>query len=357
MYEYGHGGNVAFEPNGEQILDLSANINPLGVPQGIDVAIHNEVQFLNRYPDCYSTRLRKKIASYEDIPAEWIFCSNGASDIIFRIPIALRSKRALVLAPTFSDYERSLKSFGAYVVYHSLEKESDFNVDYRLMETLKQHDVDLVFICNPNNPTGVLTDIALIEQLLCYCKERGVVVIIDECFMDFALCSEKYTSKRLLNQYDNLIILKAFTKIFAMPGIRLGYAICNNRSIIQKLYVHGADWAISNLAQGAGIAALENAHDYISQTVAYVDIERKFLKENLTSLGFKVFDSRANYVFFNSPYELDLYTELNKRNIRIRSCHNYNGLSGYYYRTAVSTHNNNKNLITTLREILVWQNR
>lgn len=352
MYEYQHGGNAIFEPYGEKLLDLSANINPLGFPLCIENAIKSEIKFCNRYPDCYSHKLREKISAYENVSSEWIFCGNGASDIIFRIPTSLRSKKVLVLAPTFLDYERSAKSFGAEVTYYYLKEENGFKLEIDILDKIKSMDIDLVFICNPNNPTGVLTERSILEKLLSYCQPKGISIVVDECFMDFIENSAEYTSKPLLAKYDNLIILKAFTKTFALTGIRLGYALSSNVELIKKLYMYGPDWSVSNIAQAAGIAALDNANSYISETVNYVKNEREKLQNALLELNFKIYDSSANYVFFRIPYIFDLQKELNLKEIRIRSCSNFIGLSNEFYRVAVSQTECNEKFIMALKEII-----
>ncbi len=349
MYEYTHGGRAAFE--NEELLDLSANINPLGFPSSARAAIENEIKNCNRYPDTFVTRLRDKIAEFEGVGANQVFCGNGASDIIFRIPIALRSKKALLTAPSFSDYERALKSYGAEVIYHYLREENGFAMDATILESIKKQSVDLVFICNPNNPTGVVTDSNLIREILTICKKKNIFVVVDECFLDFVSESEKYSAKTFLPDCKNLIILKAFTKMFALPAIRLGYALCSNKEMINKLYFHGQDWAVSNLAEAAGIAALENANDYIKETVYSINAERTYLVYELKKLGYKVFESQANFVFFKNKSDLDLQKELDKKGIRIRDCNNYEGLCEGFYRVAVSNIENNQKFILRIKEL------
>jgi len=351
MYQYTHGGNAIFEKDGRNILDLSANINPLGFPENVEMAIRKEIEFSNRYPDNYSKKLRESIAAYETVNSEWIFCGNGASDIIFRLPICVKPKNVLLLAPTFSDYERSASSFGADVKYHVLEESKGFALDGEITASICKNKIDLVYICNPNNPTGVLTERSVIEKLLACCKEMNAYIVVDECFIDFTEQAKSYTCKPLLSQYDNLIILKAFTKIFALPGIRLGYAMCSNRDIIERLYFNGADWTVSNIAQAAGIASLENASEYIRETVKYVTREREYIKSELEVLGYKLYDSRANYVFFKSDKGFDLAKNLNEHGIRIRHCDNFRGLSAEYYRVGISKSQYNRELIKKIREI------
>ena len=351
MYKYGHGGNAVYESGRHDIIDLSASINPLGMPAGVKDAIVSEINNCNRYPDCHSQELRERIAGFEGVSADQVFCGNGVSDIIFRLPRAIRALKAAVTAPTFSDYERASISFGAGVVWHPLYESNGFSIDDSFIDTLRREKPDLVFICNPNNPTGGFVYLGLIEQALEYCKRIGARVVVDECFLDFVKYSEKLSSKALLKQYSNLIILKAFTKTFALPGIRLGYAICADTKLIDSLYFHGADWTVSNLAQAAGIAALEGAREYIEKTVEYVSAERSAIENELTRLGFKVYPACANFVFLHNPFEFDLYEELDATGIRIRACGNFRGLDDSFCRIAVSTKEKNELFLSAVAEI------
>lgn len=335
MYEYSHGGNVAFEGGREGTIDLSANMNPLGIPQGVQEAVIQEIPFSEYYPDSSSARLRAAIATYENVNEDWIICGNGASDLIFRLPRAIQAKKVLVTAPSFSDYERSARSSGARVAYHRLLEENGFALDDRLIDTVAWEKPDLVYLCSPNNPTGLVADPDLIQELLETCEDFNALVMVDECFLDFTQKGQELTSKRFLGTYQNLIILKAFTKIFSLPGIRLGYALTANSSLIDQLYFHGPDWSVSNLAQAAGIAALKGAPDFIARSVAFVTTERALLAKVLSDLGYQVFDSQANYLFLQNPYPMNLKEALDKKGIRIRSCGNYPGLDNSYYRIAI----------------------
>ena len=351
MYEYSHGGNAVFETGKKNMIDLSANINPFGMPDNIADAIIGEIPNIIFYPDSFSSKLRESIGLFRNIDPDWIICGNGASDIIFRIPRAVQAKKVLLCAPTFSDYERAARSFGSEVVLHGLSPANDFTLDRTCVSTVQREKPDLVFICNPNNPTGKLTDIGLIKELLEYCKQINAVVVIDECFMDFVNRADEYTSIRFLFNYPNLIILKAFTKMMGLPGIRLGYAICANKDLIDRLYFHGPDWSVSNLAQAAGLAAVAVEAAFIRQTVSYVSSQRAMVENGISQLGYKIFSSEANYVFFQSPYPFDLREALDEKGIRIRACGNYHGLDASYYRIAVSTEENNIKLLSALQEI------
>jgi len=351
MYKYAHGGNAIFEQGKQDIMDLSANINPLGLPKNVAEAIIREIPNIVRYPDNFSTALCEKTAAFEDVDADWVIFGNGASDIIFRLPRAVGADKIMVCAPTFADYERSALSYGAKISRYALRKDNDFMLDDGFFDVLQDENPGLVYICNPNNPTGKLTDRRLIQKLLDYCKRLGTVVAVDECFMDFAPQATDFTSKFFLAEYPNLVILKAFTKMFALPGIRLGYALSSDKDLINRLFLHGTDWAVSNLAQAAGLASLDGVDEYIRQTVAYVTNERSVMEKELSSMGYTVFTSAANYIFFLSPFQINLQLELDKMGIRIRSCANYHGLDNTYYRVAISTSKNNTKFLAAVRKV------
>jgi len=351
MYAYSHGGNVCYEKDREGVVDLSANINPLGMPEGVREAINNAIANCERYPDSFSVKLRAYIAAYENTNPAYIFCGNGASDVIFRLPRAIGAKKVMVTAPTFSDYERSALSCGAEIIRCPLSEANDFRLDRGFFEEVRRVSPDLAYVCNPNNPTGCLTRIDFIADLLRCCRQTGTCVAIDECFLDFSVNAASNTAKVFLEDYPELIILKAFTKLFALPGIRLGYAICADHSLIENLYYHGADWPVSNLAQAAGIAALHGAEGFREATAAFITAEREAMVHGLKQLGYRVFETEANYVFLHNPYPNDLWKELDDRNIRIRSCANYHGLDGSYSRIAVSTRENNRQLMCAMQEI------
>ena len=352
MYKYSHGGNAIFEKGNENIIDLSANINPLGLSKNVAEAIVREIPKITRYPDNFSTLLRMKTAIYDNVNPNWLMFGNGASDIIFRLPRAVGAKKIMLCAPTFADYERSALSYGAKVVRHTLRKIDKFKLNYDFIEAVQAEKPNLVYICNPNNPTGRVTEVDLVKKLLDCCKAIGAWLVVDECFMDFCEHADDYTAKPLLGDYPNLIILKAFTKTLALPGVRLGYAICADEDIIRRLHFHGADWPVSNLSQAAGLAALNEAENYMKRSVEYVTKERVVMEETLNLMDFTTYESAANYVFFQNPFPLDLCKGLDKMGIRIRSCSNYHGLDHTYYRVAVSTKNNNAKFLDAIQMVL-----
>lgn len=355
MYKYEHGGNVFY--NNPDIIDFSANINPLGLPNGVADAIKVAITDCTRYPDPFSCELREMIAGYEKCYSSQIICANGASEIIFRLSNWLRPKRALIIAPTFSDYERALIASGCKDIYrYQLYEKNEFGLDFGILEVIKNGNFNVVWLCNPNNPTGCLIPKKLLDEIINLCYHSDCYVVVDECFLDFVPDKASYTVKSEIEQYQNLIVLKAFTKIFALAGIRLGYALCNNQKVIEGLYYHGADWSVSGLAQAAGLAALSNPEEYISKSLRYIDMEKSKLESCFESAGFKVFGSNANYLFIKNEYNFDLKeTLLEKHRMMIRSCANYHGLSKQFCRIGVLKAEQNQKLIGAIKKSSYYQ--
>ncbi len=243
---------------------------------------------------------------------------------------ALRPVRAVVLAPTFAEYELALRSVGCKVDHVKLEAAQGFTLaNADSLCTVIDDTMDLVCLCNPNNPTGSLIEREMILEILEHCKACGTRVLLDECFNDFIEEPQRYTLKSDLKAYPNLFLLKAFTKRYSMAGIRLGYGMCWDEELLERMRSCVQPWNLSIPAQEAGIAALHE-EAYVEQARELVAAERRWMKEALKKLGFTVYDSRANYIFFRGPKHL--VEHCLKQQILIRDCSNYEGLESGYYR-------------------------
>ena len=207
-------------------------------------------------------------------------------------------------------------------------------------------EIDMIFLCNPNNPTGQTIDRDLLIKILDCCKKQNIVVILDECFLEFLDEPNRYEMSNLRGEYPNLLIIKAFTKIFSMPGLRLGYAISSNPDILEEMSWKLQQWNVSVPAQMAGVAALENPKEYIRQTREYVSGQREYMRNIMKMMGYVVFASKANYLFFKGRPGLE--KEALEAGFLIRDCQNYEGLSEGFYRIAVRTKEENERLITWL---------
>lgn len=349
MTQLTHGGDWAGyrAQYGHDALDFSANVSPLGLPQGVANAIAAALPHADRYPDPLCRALRAKLAPHEGIPAESILCGNGAADLIFRLAWAAKPRTALVTAPTFAEYAAALEGAGCVVRRHFLQAEVDFAVTDSILSSITP-EVDMVFLCQPNNPTGQLASPALVEQLLHRCEVCGAVLVVDECFLDFLPEGDALSAKRLLHS-PNLVILKAFTKLYGMAGVRLGYCICSDEARLARMQAAGQPWAVSGLAQAAGIAALDET-DYVSRVRALIAAQRPLLANGLRALGLLVIEGRANYLLFQAPETLG--DALKRKGAVVRSCGNYPGLSACWYRTAVRTETENRQLLQLLGEVL-----
>lgn len=348
----GHGGDIySFEEQfSERPLDFSANINPLGIPAAAQKAYHEALDLCGSYPDPYCRALVPAIAGYEKIPEENILCGNGAADIIFRLAYGLRPKHAMVLAPTFSEYETALTCAGCKVSYHRLDKKNNFHIEENILDALTP-DLDMLFICNPNNPTGAPAKRELLLKIAERCEANETFLIIDECFIDFMEREEQYTLKPYLPEYPHLIILKAFTKIFAMPGLRLGYCMSAEKDVLARIFSAGQPWSVSIPAQETARAALLDS-EYLIKTRDVIRRERKFLTESLTEMGLLVFPSQANYLLFYCRENKELDKKMREHRILIRSCENYEGLSKGYFRIAVRDRANNICLLEAMKNAL-----
>lgn len=355
MKSYTHGGDIyttaiELDINENAIIDFSSNINPYGLSEGVKESIIQSLEHADRYPDFNCRELSEAISVYENVSKDAIFCSNGSIEAIYRIINFLKPKNALVLAPTFSEYEHALEAIGCKINYYYLKEENDFILDEDIIDSINQ-DTSIVFICNPNNPTAQLTDKKVIEKILSHCEKTDTIVVIDECFMDFVSDKHEYSAKKLLGIYNNLIILKAFTKTFALAGIRLGYCISSNIKINDGIREIGPIWNVSTIAQAAGIAAVQET-EYLKESLQFIEEQRGYMIERLDMMGLKVYPSNTNYIFFKCMQDIDLKHELLQYGILIRDCSDYEGLGAGYYRIAVKRDEDNKLLLRALKNIL-----
>lgn len=351
-----HGGDIysAKEKGIEDVLDFSANINPKGLPERVKQAIIDGIGSCVNYPDPLCRELTSAISDFEGIDREYIICGNGAADIIFRFALALKPKKALVLAPTFAEYEIALDTVECETVHFELREEEDFQVKEKYLEELDS-SYDVIFLCNPNNPTGQLISKVLLEKVLKICVEKNIIMVLDECFIEFVENDEQYTMKSYIEKCKNLFILKAFTKSYAMPGLRLGYGLSSHKELLRKITDMGQPWAVSVPAQIAGVQALKEK-EYLEESLKEIRIERQYLVAELNKLGIKNYNPAANYIFIKidetSRYEISTFKDkLLKKGIIIRDCSNYIGLREGYYRIAVKSHHANERLIDALKSI------
>ena len=338
-----HGGDVY---GGGITLDFSANTNPLGTPPGVLEAVCRALPRLHRYPDPYCRRLVQAITGHEQVPASYILCGNGAADLIYAYCAALRPRTAVELAPTFVEYGAGLAQVGCRVERYFLHQAQNFDLDERFLSFLEEKKPEVVFLCNPNNPTGRLIPGELLEKILLRCRERNIALFVDECFLSLSDGADDLTP--FLPDVPQLFILKAFTKSYGMAGLRLGYGLCADKELLQKMSAAAPPWTVSTPAQAAGVAALKNAA-FLAENRALIRAERPRLEEELRKLGFWVCPSQVNYILFHGAP--DLHEKLMRRGMAIRNCANFEGLAPGWYRVAVRRREENEQLIAAIKSV------
>ena len=387
-----HGGEYEINEYGKDSikLDFSVNLNPLGISASIDALFKDGdalSEMSSHYPSLDHSDLISLLAEKRNVPKDWILTGNGASEIISLIAeiATLHDQvtqnpstpgrpcaKALIIEPTFSGYERALSARGIKILRYELNEAGAFALTEDIIGHIEENPVDMVFACSPNNPTGRVIEPGLLKKLADKCKELNTILVIDECFMGFtkgnenanSLDSVKDANPRgcnsrsaadLLRGNDHIILIDAFTKLYSMPGIRLGYCICSNTALIKKMQDLTPEWNISAIAEAAGIAALSE-DDYVQRAQELIEKERAFLTKELTNLGFTVYPSDANFILVKLPYGINsvsFYERMIKdHGILLRNCSNFHGLDESFYRIAVKNHDDNEALLESLSRSL-----
>ncbi len=335
-----HGGDIYSTPI---MYDFSANISPLGTPELVKTAIRKSADYISAYPDPYCRELRTAISKKHSIPSDYIICSSGAAELIFNFAAAIKPRRALIVSPTFSEYKDALFSVGCVCESYMLKEETNFNLTIDLLSKIDK-SIDLVVICNPNNPTSRLYSKVLMENISSCCLENNVSLFVDECFMDLT-GKEENSLISLIETNKKLFILKAFTKSYGLAGVRLGYGISSDSQLLERISEMTQPWNVSTVAQMAGVAAL-SSEGHISQNISIINEERPKLMDALIKIGCTVFDSEANFILFKS--DTNIYNKLMNEGIQIRRCGNFEGLNDSFYRIAIKSKVENAALIEAL---------
>lgn len=350
-----HGGDIY---SSKIKYDFSVNVNPLGIPRKVKNAIKKSIKNLVHYPDVNYGELKSALSKKLSVDKNQLTFGNGASELVSAFVRATKTKNALLLAPSFSGYKYALDSVGAKINYFYLKEENDFEFAEKELQNFinMSKNYDTILIANPNNPNGNLIPLNIIKKIADFCESQNINLLIDECFVKFIRESVEFTGKSvdfsflpfLQNQkYQKVTVLRAFTKTFAIPGIRLGYSV-SSINMAQKIKNQLPEWNVSVAAEKAGLACL-NQKKYLEKSQKLIECERKFLSQKLSELGFKVFPSDANYILFKSEKITDLKNFLLQKKILIRDCSDYEGLEKGFYRIAVKKHGENKKLIQELK--------
>ncbi len=360
MKALGHGANVEemaslYGKHPKEIIDFSSNINPK-VPEGLEEILNEALQNAKAYPDIHYTALRKSIAAYLGVKAEEIIVGNGATEIMYLLMKALNNKlqggTLGVMNPTFSEYERSSRLSGMQIKdLYLTEVGNTFEIDQAKL-VLSLDEIDALFICNPNNPTGHVQDLTGIIKIL---EAKEKLLIVDETFMEFVAEEGQLSLVNKISEYKNLIIIKAVTKFFGLPGLRLGYGVTSNKALLEAMYDYKEPWTVNSFAEALTPKLLEDKV-YIEESKAYFIKERERMLSALNEIkGLKVYETATNFILIQllektaSELKLSLFE---KHNLLIRDASNFKGLDKHFIRVAVKSKIENNQLIAAMKEEL-----
>lgn len=337
-----HGGDIY---RNHVKTDFSVNVNPLGIPEAVKTALYEAVDNCTRYPDISAEKLKEAVSEMLTVPKGYLLFGNGASELFMAIIHGIKPKKTVIPVPSFYGYEYAAETADGEILYYETKEKNDFCLQEDFLSVLTE-DVDILFLANPNNPTGNLMSREELRNVLSHCRDKGVYVILDECFIEF--CGKERSMLQEIETFSNLILVRAFTKIFSIPGVRLGYFVCSNPLLLGKIGRQLPEWNVSRFAQAAGYeCAMQTA--FVEKTVTFIRKERRFLEDGLKQAGFRVFPGKANFLLIYC--EQPLYDRLLEKGILIRDCENFRGLSKGFYRIAVKDRKENEDLLRAIGEI------
>jgi threonine-phosphate decarboxylase len=356
--KYGHGGDLLtahqlFKKDSRELLDFSANINPLGPPARVIELLKERLETIVQYPDPAHRILKQKLAEKHSVSPEHILIGNGAAECIALILLGLRPQIVGVIYPCFSEYEQLSVAYGAKINSCYGKLELDFKPELSELILLIAES-DLVFIGHPNNPTGIMYTEEELVQIAEYAEQTNTYLVIDEAFIDFLPRRKQLTLLQELERFKHVLIIRSMTKIYAIPGLRLGYVL-SHPDLIHKLQAKQVTWSVNQMALIAGEAVL-NEMEYEEETIALVQEQRRYVKHSIEeNLGWVVFPGQANFLLVritDGITSADLQWRMGEKGILIRSCAMYPGLTSQDFRIGIRTKKENDCLIQAFKEVI-----
>ena len=379
-----HGGNIYKifrEKNIKEILDYSSNINPYGIPESLKKRITENLEILERYPDPDYVELRQKLSNLNKVNLSDIILGNGATEIIFLFMKVINPKKILIVSPTFGEYERAVKATEISgdtvslsssngdnknienkkieIEYFELKESDDFKLNIGNLKNELENKYDLLIICNPNNPTGKFLKLAQTEEILKECNKYNTKLFIDEAFIEFLEDGMKESIINTEGNKKNLFVTRAFTKFFAIPGLRLGYGMYFDKELEKKISEKKEPWSVNNFAEMAGLTVLDDA-EYIEKTLKWIAEEKIYMYEKLNKIsGMKVYETEVNFItgkidekLFSEGVNVKILREkMLEQGILIRDASNFKFLDERFFRLAIKDRASNERVIEAMKEI------
>jgi len=347
----GHGGNV-FQASLEtgipvsELLDFSASINPLGVPDSVAAVIRENIGLLVHYPDPFADGISRDLSQHLGVPARSLVCGNGSTELIYLLVRVLRPGRVMIPAPTFSEYERAcVLNEGVFCTRYDLSSQDGFAIELGQF-IAAMAGCNMAFLCNPNNPTGRLVEREAVLDLVRAAKRADCLLVVDEAFIDF---TPDQSLVKDVEGNSHLIVLRSLTKFYALSGLRIGYGIFPDQ-IVQRVRGHKEPWTVNTLAQLAAATAIRD-RAYQERTTTVISAEKGYFEQGFRDLGIEFFPSSANYYLLRISRGNQVSSALRKKGILVRDCSNFVGLDGSYVRVAVRSRNENSRLLNELGEL------
>lgn len=338
----------------DEIIDFSGNINPLGVSPLAKEEISKNLDLISTYPDRNYNYLRSSIADFVDTKPEYIIVGNGSTELISLMIQMNKPKNVLIIGPTYSEYEREVSLAGGKVNYIPLKEEMDFKLDIEELLNELTCDINMLVICNPNNPTSSCIHSAHLEAILTKSKQNNIFVMIDETYIEFVLDIKDITATPFVAKYDNLLILRGISKFFSSPGLRLGYGICSNKTLLEQMNSYKNPWTINILAS-FGAEAMFKDKEYINTTKALFHREISRIYEEMSSWkNIKVYKPEANFILFKLLREditgRYIYEKMLSQKMLIRDASSFPFLSDRFLRFCFLLPEQNNILISALKK-------
>ena len=341
----------------EDIVSFSANVNPLGISYQLRSTLADNLDAITTYPDREYTALRTCIATYAGTQPENVIVGNGSTELISLFIQTKHPKKALVLGPTYSEYEREIALGGGTTLYCPFKEENGFHMDVEDFCKHLSDQLELLVLCNPNNPTSTAITCSQMRRILDACLQYGIFVMVDETYVEFAPEEKEVTSIPLTNYYTNLIILRGTSKFFAAPGLRLGYAVTGNQDLSKAINTRKNPWTINSLAEIAGRLMFPD-EEYIQHTRELISGERDRLFHELSTWdSVTVYEASANFILMKirkpGVTSQDLFDHCIRKGLMIRDCSTFPFLDDHFVRFCVMLPEQNERLLEAFREVLL----
>lgn len=339
----------------KEIIQFGANVNPLGLSEHVRQQLAAHLDIISSYPDRNYTSLKKAISRYCGCSPENIAVGNGSTELISLLISQRSAKKALVLGPTYSEYERELSLTGGQLSYYNLKESDNFILDSKDFINSIADGTDLVIICNPNNPTSSAISQNDMEKIVDYCHAKDIFVMIDETYVEFAPDMTAITSIPLTERYDNLMVIRGVSKFFAAPGLRFGYAVTSSHEFLAMLFTHQNPWSLNSIGAFAGELMLQDK-EYIEKTKNLIASERCRLYQELEKLtAFKVYPAYANFILLKilkkDVTSFQVFEAAIREKMMIRDCSSFQSLNGEFVRFCIMNPDDNEKLLQVLRSI------